>query len=197
MPPRFGGLGGGGASSLAPQAAPRWRDPYMKHWPTIVFKLAQIYVKTAQNANIASEVSKSVHIASKTLKTTPKYVKTALRAPKARAKNFAQNWPPLEFFSGGGGAPPSLARPLHETLWWFPLWLYIPTLNSSRQYLTRSRQLHALFQLLNRREILWISFRCMVTPARNCKIVSLFLVQTKALCCTLVPLRSTWWGQNC
>ena len=58
----------------------------------------------------------SVHIVSKTLKTTPKYVKTALRAPKARAKNFSQNLPPQNFYLGGGGAPPSLARPLHETL---------------------------------------------------------------------------------
>ena len=58
---------------------------------------------------------KSVHIASKTLKMTQKYVKTALRAPKARAKNFSQNLaPPQNFYLGG--APPSLARPLHETL---------------------------------------------------------------------------------
>ena len=56
-----------------------------------------------------------VHIASKTVKTTPNYVKTALRAPKVRAKNFSQNLAPPEFLSGGG-APPSLARPLHETL---------------------------------------------------------------------------------
>ena len=54
---------------------------------------------------------KSVHIASKTLKTTPKYVKTALRAPKARAKNFPQNLPPppspppQNFYLGGARRP--------------------------------------------------------------------------------------------
>ena len=48
---------------------------------------------------------KSVHIASKTLKTTPKYVKTALRAPKARAKNFSQNFAPQNFYLGGGAPP--------------------------------------------------------------------------------------------
>ena len=60
---------------------------------------------------------KNVLIASNTLKTTLKYVKTALRAPKARAKNFAQNLaPPSRIFVWGGAAPPSLARPLHETV---------------------------------------------------------------------------------
>ena len=55
---------------------------------------------------------KSVHIASKTLKTTPKYVKTALRAPKARAKNFSQNLPPPRIFIWGGGrAPPRWRDP--------------------------------------------------------------------------------------
>ena len=87
--------------------------------PTIGFKLAQILrqngLKTQQLLQKCPWWRKNVHIASNTLKTTLKYVKTALRAPKARAKNFAQNLPPPRIFVWGG-APPSLARPLHETL---------------------------------------------------------------------------------
>ena len=36
---------------------------------------------------------------------TPKYVKTALRAPKARAKNFPKTCPPPEFLSVGARPP--------------------------------------------------------------------------------------------
>ena len=54
---------------------------------------------------------KSVHIASKTLKTTPKYVKTALRAPKARAKNFPKTCPPPRIFIWGRARPPRWRDP--------------------------------------------------------------------------------------
>ena len=89
--------------------APKALAEFLKE-PTIVFKLAQICVKNGSKTQKLLQKCpwwrKSVHIASKTLKTTPKYVKTALRAPKARAKNFSQNLaPPLRIFIWRGARP--------------------------------------------------------------------------------------------
>ena len=147
-PPRFGGgasslgpppkgrcfdfLRGAKRAIFAPKSGQKWpnfpaRAKGARGIPQRAYNGLQIGSNLHKNGSKTQKLlqkcpwwRKSVHIASKTLKTTLKYVKTALRAPKARAKNFSQNLAPSRIFIWGGGRAPSLARPLHETLEYTP-----------------------------------------------------------------------------
>ena len=115
---RLTSCGGPERATFSPKSEQKWPNfplapkalaDFLKV-PTIGFKLAQILrqngLKTQQSLQKCPWWRKNVHIASNTLKTTLKYVKTALRAPKARAKNFAQNLPsPTQIFVWGRRAP--------------------------------------------------------------------------------------------
>ena len=89
--------------------------------PKIGLKLAQILrqngLKTQQSLQKCPWWRKNVHIASNTLKTTLKYVKTALASAEGASEKFC---PKLGIthpdFCLGEARPPSLARPVHETL---------------------------------------------------------------------------------
>ena len=110
----FDFLRGAKRAIFAPKSGQKWpnfpaRAKGAREIPQRAYKSLQIGSNLRKNGSKTQKLlqkcpwwRKSVHIASKTLKTTPKYVKTALRAPKARAKNFSQNLaPPPEFLSGG------------------------------------------------------------------------------------------------
>ena len=113
----FDFLRGAKRATFAPKSGQKWpnfpaRAKGARGIPQGAYNSLQIGSNLRKNGSKTQKLlqkcpwwRKSVHIASKTLKTTPKYVKTALRAPKARAKNFTQNLPPPEFLSVGARPP--------------------------------------------------------------------------------------------
>ena len=124
---------GGQTGNFAPKSGQKWPDfparaKGARGIPQRAYNSLQIGSNLRKNGSKTQKLlqkcpwwRKSVHIASKTLKTTPKYVKTALRAPKARAKNFSQNLAPPRIFiwGGGGGAPLAGETPTWNTAVWF------------------------------------------------------------------------------
>ena len=121
--------GGGKRAIFAPKSGQKWpnfpaRAKGAHGIPQRAYNSLQIGSNLRKNGSKTQKLlqkwpwwRKSVHIASKNAKKRPQSTfKTALRAPKTRAKNFPQNLaPPPEFLSGGGRAPLAGETPTWNT----------------------------------------------------------------------------------